>query len=127
MPKVKRLSRVIGVSDLQRAKHFYQSALGLEATFETEHWIDLNCGDGSLALSPNYGHRPAGDQGIDQTKIIFDVEGIDELVARFEELGGKVVHVSDHAGSPVRVVHICDLDQNVFQLSEMREPGPSSR
>ena len=123
MPKVRRLSRVVGVEDLQRAKRFYQSALGLEVTFESEHWIDLNCGDGSLALSPNYGPRPAGGEGVDLTKIIFDVEGLDELVVKFEELGGKVVHVSDHADSPVRVVHICDLDQNVIQLSERREEG----
>jgi len=48
------------------------------------------------------------------------VTGLDELIPRIERLGGKVVHVSDNPGAPVRVVHILDPFQNVFQLAERR-------
>ncbi len=120
MPTVKQLSRVIGVSDMQAAKDFYVSALGLEVTFESEHWIDLSCGNGSIALSPNYGPRSEGKEGVERTKIVLSVDGLDDLVSHIEGLGGKVVHVSDDPNAPVRVVHILDPYQNVFQLSEAR-------
>lgn len=122
MPKVKKLSRVIGVSDIGAAKRFYVSALDLVVTSESEYWIELSCGDGSLALSPNDGARAQGREGVERTKVIFEVEGLDELVARIERLGGKVVHVSDNAAAPVRVVHVLDPFQNVVQLAERRAP-----
>jgi predicted enzyme related to lactoylglutathione lyase len=117
---VKKLSRVIGVADMRAAKEFYVAALGLDVTSETDFWIDLSCGNGSLALSPNNGDRPEGPAGVERTKIIFDVEGLDELVLRAEKLGGKVVHVSDNVAARVKVVHILDPFQNVFQLAERR-------
>jgi predicted enzyme related to lactoylglutathione lyase len=120
VPEIKKLSGVIGVSDMSAAKEFYVAALGLRVTSESAYWIDLSCGNGSLALSPNNGDRPEGRPGIERTKIIFDVTGLDELVAHIERLGGKVVHVSDNAGAPVKVVHILDPFQNVFQLAERR-------
>ena len=120
MARIKKLSRVIGVADMRAAKEFYVTALGLEVTSETDFWIDLSCGNGSLALSPNNGDRPEGRAGVERTKIIFDVEGLDELVSHIEKLGGKVVHVSDNVAVQVKVVHILDPFQNVFQLAERR-------
>ena len=120
MPEIKKLSGVIGVSDMQAAKEFYVAALGLRVTSESAYWIDLSCGNGSLALSPNGADRPKGRPGIERTKIIFEVSGLDDLVTRVEGVGGKVVHVSDNAGAPVKVVHILDPFQNVFQLAERR-------
>ncbi len=120
MITVKKLSGVLGVSDMAAAKSFYESALNLSVTSESLFWIDLSCGNGSLALSPDGRERPTGQAGIERTKIIFEVEGLDALVIRIEALGGRVVHVSDQPGSPVRVVHILDPFQNVFQLAERR-------
>ena len=120
MPEIKKLSGVVGVSDMQAAKEFYVAALGLRVTSESAYWIDLSCGNGSLALSPNGADRPEGRPGIERTKIIFEVTGLDELVAHIGGLGGKVVHVSDNPGAPVKVVHILDPFQNVFQLAERR-------
>jgi predicted enzyme related to lactoylglutathione lyase len=120
MPTVNKLSRVIGVGDMQAAKEFYVAALGLTVTSESAYWIDLSCGNGSLALSPNGSDRPSGQSGIERTKIIFDVSGLDELVRHIEALGGRVVHVSDDVAAPVKVVHILDPFQNVFQVAERR-------
>ena len=120
MPEIKKLSGVIGVSDMSAAKDFYVAALSLRVTSESAYWIDLSCGNGSLALSPNGPERQEGRAGIERTKIIFEVTGLDELVAHIEGLGGKVVHVSDSAAAPVKVVHILDPFQNVFQLAERR-------
>jgi predicted enzyme related to lactoylglutathione lyase len=117
---IKKLSRVIGVSDMRAAKEFYVAAFGLEVTAETDFWIDLSCGNGSLALSPNNGPRPEGRAGVELTKVIFDVEGLDELVSHIEQLGGKVVHVSDNVAAGVKVVHILDPFKSVFQLAERR-------
>jgi predicted enzyme related to lactoylglutathione lyase len=120
VPEIKKLSGVIGVSDMQAAREFYVAALSLKVTSESAYWIDLSCGNGSLALSPNNGDRPEGRAGVERTKIIFEVEGIDELVSRIERLGGKVVHVSDNVAAQVKVVHVLDPFQNVFQLAERR-------
>jgi catechol 2,3-dioxygenase-like lactoylglutathione lyase family enzyme len=73
---ITKLSGVIGVADMHAAKEFYVAALGLEVTSETDFWIDLSCGNGSLALSPNNGDRPKGRAGVERTKIIFVVEGL---------------------------------------------------
>ncbi len=123
MPEIKKLSGVVGVSDMTAAKEFYVAALGLEVTSESAFWIDLSCGNGSLALSPNNGERPEGRAGVERTKIIFEVTGLDELVPHIERLGGKVVHVSDNVAAQVKVVHILDPFQNVFQLAERRHAG----
>jgi predicted enzyme related to lactoylglutathione lyase len=120
VPTVKKLSRVIGVSDMQAAKAFYIAALGLEITAESDFWIDLSCGNGSLALSPNGSDRPSGRDGVERTKVIFEVTELDQLVSHIEKLGGKVVHVSDNVTARVKVVHILDPFQNVFQLAERR-------
>ena len=120
VPTVKKLSRVIGVADMQAAKSFYVAALGLTVTAESDYWIDLSCGNGSLALSPNGSDRPPGQPGIERTKIIFEVTGLDELVRHIEQIGGKVVHVSDNVAAQIKVVHILDPFQNVFQLAEHR-------
>ena len=120
MATIKKLSRVIGVADMRAAKEFYVAALGLEVTSESEFWTDLSCGNGSLALSPDNGPRAEGRAGVELTKVIFDVEGLDELVSHVEKLGGKVVHVSDNVAAGVKVVHILDPFQNVFQLAERR-------
>ena len=120
MPTIKKLSRVIGVSDMKAAKDFYVAALGLTVTAESDYWIDLSCGNGSLALSPSGGDRPAGQAGVERTKVIFEVTGLDELVLHVRNLGGKVVHVSDNTAAQVKVVHILDPFQNVFQLAERR-------
>ena len=120
MAKVNKLSRVIGVGDLRAAKDFYVAALGLTVTAESDYWIDLSCGNGSLALSPNGSDRPAGRDGVERTKVIFDVTGLDDLVRHIETLGGTVVHVSDNVAARVKVVHILDPFQNVFQLAEHR-------
>jgi predicted enzyme related to lactoylglutathione lyase len=120
MPTVNKISRVIGVGDMQAAKLFYVAALGLTVTAESDYWIDLSCGNGSLALSPNGSDRPPGQPGIERTKVIFEVTGLDELVRHIATLGGKVVHVSDNVAAQVKVVHVLDPFQNVFQLAERR-------
>src|SRR5262245_51409738 len=120
MPIVKKLVRVIGVADMAAAKRFYVAALNLVVLSQSESWIELSCGNGSLALSPSGADRASGADGVERTKVIFEVEGLDQLVAHIEALGGKVVHVTDRPGSPVRVVHMLDPYQNVFQLSERR-------
>jgi predicted enzyme related to lactoylglutathione lyase len=123
VPEVKKLSGVIGVSDMQAAKEWYVAALSLRVESESPFWIDLSCGNGSLALSPNGPDRPEGRPGIERTKIIFEVVGLEELVPHIERLGGKLVHVSDNVAAPVKVVHILDPFQNVFQLAERRHAG----
>jgi predicted enzyme related to lactoylglutathione lyase len=115
---VKKLSVVIGVSDMQAAKEFYVAALGLEVTTESDFWIDLSCGNGSLALSQNGQARPEGRAGVERTKTICDVTDIDDLVPHIEKLGGTVVHISDNVAAGVKVVHILDPFQNVFQVAE---------
>jgi predicted enzyme related to lactoylglutathione lyase len=59
-------------------------------------------------------------KSIERTKIIFEVTDLDELVRHIETLGAKVVHVSDNVAARVKVVHVLDPFQNVFQLAERR-------
>ena len=46
---VSKITRVIGVEDMERAVGFY-TALGLSVEDQNPHWAGLTCGDGNLAL-----------------------------------------------------------------------------
>jgi predicted enzyme related to lactoylglutathione lyase len=118
--RITKLSRVIGVEDMTRALAFYGEALGLSVTSANPEWAELTCGDGNLSLQ-NF-QNPRTDGEYVPTMVLLTVEGdLDEAIAVVECAGGRLLHVSDHARSPVIVAHVGDTEGNAIQLVTLRK------
>ena len=112
--KASRITRVIGVADMQRALVFYQQALGRQAVHESSEWSDLTSGDGNLALQ-NYHPREPGK--CVSTMVIFTVEDIEAAIRQVESAGGRLLQRVDRESAPVIVAQVADTEGNAIQLA----------
>jgi catechol 2,3-dioxygenase-like lactoylglutathione lyase family enzyme len=115
------------VADVNRARRFYESALGLEFAdeeFEITFLTTPGTGD-SLALQQSGGEldrlsgkvRSPGDMGgVDHIGFAVKQGTIDELVTAVEAAGGSVLmRFANDAGEATKVF-VADLDGYVLQL-----------
>ena len=113
--QINKVTRVIGVDDMQRAIGFYQ-ALGLEVEDQNPQWANLTCGDGNLALQA---YRPPEPE-IVHTMVIFSVDDLESAVAQVEASGGSLHERHDNPHAPVVIAHVVDTEGNVIQLAQPR-------
>lgn len=119
---ISRISRVIGVENMPRALSFYRDTLGLFVRSETPEWAELSCGDGNLSLQNFQNPRKDGDYT--PTMLLLTIDGdLDDAVQAVERAGGRLLHISDHAHSPVIVAHVGDTEGNAIQLVKLRQPA----
>jgi predicted enzyme related to lactoylglutathione lyase len=112
----------IPVTNMSRARKFYEGVLGLQPDPEMtgEHWTEYSIGGGTLAIAC------VGDQwkpSNDGTSAALEVENLDTAIARLEEL--KISY--DKVDSPVcRMAIIEDPDGNkliIHKLKPQEEKG----
>jgi predicted enzyme related to lactoylglutathione lyase len=112
----------IPVTNMNRARKFYEGVLGLQPDPEMtgEHWTEYSIGGGTLAIAC------VGDQwkpSNDGTSAALEVDDLDTAIARLEEL--KIYH--DKVDSPVcRMAVIEDPDGNnliIHKLKPQKEKG----
>lgn len=111
---ISKITRVIGVSDMDRAVAFY-SGLGLTVEDQNPFWANLTCGDGNLALQA---HRP--EPGIVHTMLIFTIDDLESAIAEVESAGGSCRERVDNPHAPVVLAHVLDTEGNVIQLAQPR-------
>lgn len=103
------------VTDMARAREFYEGVLGLEMTMdhvmEDVHWVEYDIGAGTLAIGKAEGMVPSGD-GCSVALEVEDFDGaVEELRAagvefKFGPLETSVCHmvfVSDPDGNSIGV------------------------
>ena len=78
------------VTDLKRAKKFYEGTLGLKQSRifgdEKEGWIEYDIGPGTLAISNFAGDwKPSADGG----GVALEVENFDSAIAELKKAGTK--------------------------------------
>jgi len=118
---VTKISRVIGVDDMQRAVTFYSNALGLSVEPGSNgHWTDLTCGNGYLSLQA---YRPPEPE-IVPTMVIMTVDNLDSTIAAVEAAGGTLHERHDNPHAPVVIGHVIDTEGNVVQLAQPRQRTP---
>ncbi len=106
------------VTDMKRARAFYEGALGLKATMESAGglWVEYEVGGGTLGIG-SYGEtwKPSPDG----TCVAFEVDNLDAEVARLKAKGVPVpVDVMD---TPVcRFAIVCDPDGNKLMLHQRK-------
>jgi predicted enzyme related to lactoylglutathione lyase len=106
------------VTDIQRAREFYEGALGLKPAMVSAGgmWVEYEVGGATLGLGC-YGDawKPA-QQG---TCVAFEVDDLDAEIARLKARGVKIF--MEAMAAPVcRFAIICDPDDNHVMLHKRK-------
>lgn len=110
------------VTDITRAKAFYEGVLGLKATLETDmggngYWVEYDIGHGTLAI----GRAPGWQPSPDGCTVALEVEDLDEAMATIKasntpiKMGPIPTPVCD-------MVMIKDPDENTIIIHKCK-PG----
>lgn len=104
------------VTDMARARDFYESVLGLKpaSTWEHEgrHWIEYEVGPGCLALT---NMAPEWKPSSDGPSIALEVEDFDAAVAELKKIGTRFT--VEPTPSPVcRLAVVLDPDGNSLAI-----------
>ena len=115
--KIKKIAFVgIPVTDMERARAFYEDVLGLQPDPEMtgQHWTEYSIGNGTLAIACVGEQWKPSNEG---TSAAFEVENLEEAIARFEER--KIAY--DKVDSPVcRMAIIQDPDGNKLIIHKLK-------
>jgi predicted enzyme related to lactoylglutathione lyase len=106
------------VTDIQRAREFYESVLGLKPAMESAGglWVEYEVGNGTFAIGC-YGD--AWKPSADGTCIAFEVDNFDAEISRLKSLGVKFAKEA----MPTPVCHfaiICDPDGNHVMIHKRK-------
>lgn len=75
------------VTDIVRARSFYEDVLGLKVTMDHEledgHWVEYDIGSGTLAIGVAPGMKPSNDG----CSVSLEVEDFDQAIAELREAG----------------------------------------
>ncbi len=106
------------VTDVTRAKKFYIEGLGLNLTFEHEHWVALDCNGVQVGLHPEENvipRIPRDSHGAHAgATLTLKSNNIKEDRARIEAHGGKILGETDQPWGHMLVFE--DPDGNVLKL-----------
>jgi predicted enzyme related to lactoylglutathione lyase len=115
--KIKNIAFVgIPVTDMKRARAFYEDVLGLQPDSEMtgEHWTEYSIGEGTLAIACVGEQWKPSNEG---TSTALEVESLEEAIAEFEQL--KIAY--DKVDSPVcRMAIIEDPDGNKLIIHKLK-------
>ena len=115
--KIKKIAFVgIPVTDMKRAREFYEDVLGLQPDPEMtgEQWTEYSIGEGTLAIAcVGEQWKPSNDG----TSAALEVENLKEAIARFDQR--KLAY--DKVDSPVcRMAIVEDPDGNKLIIHKLK-------
>ncbi len=106
------------VTDMKRARAFYEGVLGLKPTMESAGgmWVEYDVGAGTLGLGC-YGEdwKPSPNG----TCIAFEVDSLDSEIARLKSKGVPI-HMEPTDTPVCRFAIICDPDGNKIMLHKRK-------
>ncbi len=115
--KIKKIAFVgIPVTDMERARAFYEDVLGLQPDPEMtgQHWTEYSIGDGTLAIACVGEQWKPSNEG---TSAALEVENLEEAIAELERR--KIAY--DKVDSPVcRMAIIEDPDGNKLIIHKLK-------
>lgn len=112
------------VTDVPRARAFYEGVLGLKPTMDTDmgehgHWIEYDIGPGTLGIGRYEGWKPTSDG----CTVGLEVEDFDAAVASLQAAGTPVK--MGPLETPVcHMIMVHDPDGNTLIIHK-RKPGHS--
>ena len=106
---------VYHVPDLDRAKAWYSSVLGIEPYFDQPFYVGFNVGGYELGLDPD---PSAGSPGPGGTGAYWGVEDAEATHVRLLALGGREHGGVRDVGEGIRVATVEDPFGNLFGIIE---------
>jgi predicted enzyme related to lactoylglutathione lyase len=103
------------VSDLDRAKAWYSSVLGIEPYFDQPFYVGFNVAGYELGLDPDPG---SGSPGAGGTLAYWGVADADAAYARLLALGARGHRAVQDVGGGIRVATVEDPFGNLFGIIE---------
>lgn len=111
---------VYPVSSMERARAFYEHALGLHVSYHYENiWVEYDLGDSTFAITTTkMGHTPGANGAI----VAFEVSDLDAFVLKMKERA--VSFVMEAFETPVcRMAVIEDPDHNHITIHKRHTEG----
>jgi predicted enzyme related to lactoylglutathione lyase/2-polyprenyl-3-methyl-5-hydroxy-6-metoxy-1,4-benzoquinol methylase len=108
---------VVEVRDMERARRFYQEALGATVAFATPRWSSLLISGVRLGLALNPDRAPG------RIGIHFAVDDLATASSAVERAGGHVIEPAMEAAPGVILAHVSDTEGNAFVLQPSRAPA----
>jgi predicted enzyme related to lactoylglutathione lyase len=117
--KIKAIGFVaIPVTDVKRARSFYENVLGLEVSDEmmSGKWVEYAVGDNTLAIANVSDEWTPSDQG---TGAAFEVEDFDEAIRRLRDQ--QVPFAAEPFETPCcQMAVVQDLDGNKLIIHKLK-------
>jgi predicted enzyme related to lactoylglutathione lyase len=106
----------IPVTDMKRAREFYEGVLGLEpdSEMQSEAWLEYSIGSGTLALGCLGEMWKPSDEG---TGTALEVEQFEEAIKRLEE---KKIAFEKYDSPVCRMASIQDPDGNKIFIHKLK-------
>src|SRR5277367_3365704 len=113
---------VYPVSDVARARHFYENVLGLKVSLNfQEAWVEYDIGPGTFAISNMMEGSIPGSKG---AGIAFEVDDLDATVKRMKDQ--KIPFLIEPMDTPVcHMAVITDPDGNGLCLHKLKFASPA--
>jgi predicted enzyme related to lactoylglutathione lyase len=99
--------------DLDRAKAWYSSVLGIEPYFDQPFYVGYNVGGYELALDPDRSSTPGGEAG---SVTYWGVADAQAAFDRLISLGASGRSGVTDVGDGIRVATVCDPFGNIFGI-----------
>jgi catechol 2,3-dioxygenase-like lactoylglutathione lyase family enzyme len=124
----KELPITIGVTDMKASKEFYEHGLGLpvKKAFGNKFVMfggEDGCSDlgmykrQALADDAAVNAEGRGFHGFTITHLVESTNQVDELLARADQAGGKIVQAARRTNGSAYEGYFADLDGNVWQVA----------
>jgi predicted enzyme related to lactoylglutathione lyase len=102
-----------GVSDLEKAKQWYTSALGIAPYFDEQFYVGFNVGGYELGLDPHANPINVANAGV---IAYWGVENIEEEYQQLLSIGAKEHTTIQDVGENIKVATVLDPFGNIFGL-----------
>jgi predicted enzyme related to lactoylglutathione lyase len=104
---------IYNAPDLERAKHWYSTVLGIEPYFDQPFYVGFSVGGYELGLDPN---AVAGGAG--GVTVYWGVRDANAALQRLLSLGATEHSAVQEVGEAIRVATVLDPFGNVFGVIE---------
>lgn len=103
------------VSDIDEAREWYRTVLGLKPYFDEPFYVGFNVGGFELGLDPDLSEGGPGPGG---SLAYWGVDDIDQAYARLETLGATSGSTVKDVGGGIRLATVCDPFGNLLGIIE---------
>lgn len=107
---------VYHVKDLESAKHWYASVLGMDPYFDTPYYVGFNVGGFELGLHPTESEPEAGQPG--SSVAYWGVPNAESEIKRLVYLGATPRSDVEEVGDGIKVADVLDPFGNILGIIE---------